>query len=343
MPAEGQDVIWDFSSGVVTDNISSEYIAADNPDFPNALNSRLRGLIFQVFAFDAYEYEGLNEDAYFVIGRTIEEATFPIGAITGGANDELKFVGGNFEYPGQQDFARFPLNYQDSWTNIYEQPLHFELTVAGFGLNAAPGVNRRYFEEHREVVGVGSFIFPDADGEASLPVPGYLIRAERTAIDSVFLGGAEAPAPLMDAFGLTQGATVTDVIYVSYTPGLGTPMLSLDGIGNQVHNLIYRPSGLAFGVDPTSVEDITLEGLSVYPNPTSGGQRLNIQAATSQQVAAVQVLALSGQRICEEFVNTDIQTGTSIVLPNHIVPGMYFVNLVDARGASLGQKKLMVR
>src|SRR5690606_23933525 len=105
--------------------------ATNDPNFPGALNYRERDLIFQGFLIESNEYELLNSDRYGILGRSITDVVYPITSITGGANDELRFVGGNYIYDGNEDNLLFPFDYGDSWTSLYEQTTPFELTVAG--------------------------------------------------------------------------------------------------------------------------------------------------------------------------------------------------------------------
>ncbi|TVR39523.1 MAG: T9SS C-terminal target domain-containing protein [Cryomorphaceae bacterium] len=344
LPSHGEGQLWDFSGALTDSEVSREYMdATGNPDFPGALTYRERDLIFQGFLIGSFEYEAVDETSYRAIGRSITDVVYPITSITGGPNDELRFVGGNYLYPGNYDFLSFPFEYGDSWVMEYEFPMDFELTVAGFGLNATPGQQVRYFTQTRDVVGAGSFIIADEFGDPSFPIPGYLVRAVRTAVDSVFLAGDPAPAPLMGAFGLTQGSTAVDSFYVAYVPGFGSPLLSMYIEGNSPGVLDYRSAAAELGQDPTSVYQYEQEKFEIYPNPAVAGQMINIRANTSQPVAEVQLFNVSGQKVHHVAVNQQIASSGTFMLPSYLTAGMYFVNLVNSAGEIISQNKVIVQ
>lgn len=97
LPAHGTNIVWDFSVAFADETSTRQYFDATNdPNSPGALNYRKRNLIFQEFLIESNEYEGVNTDNLLVIGRSITDVTYLITAITVGANDILRFVGGNY-------------------------------------------------------------------------------------------------------------------------------------------------------------------------------------------------------------------------------------------------------
>lgn len=341
LPEHGDNVLWDFSSLSNDGSFSVTYNAANNDaDFPEAINYRQRNLSFQGLEIESTEYDVLNSDAYSTIGRKLVDVTYSITAMTGGANDELRFVGGAYSYGNGFDYVKFPMEYGDSWSMDYNEITDYELTVAAFGLNETPGQLVRYLTQSREVVGRGSFIIPDENGEPSLPIAGYLLRAVRSAVDSVFLGGDLAPQPLLDAFGLTQGAYAADSFYIAYANGLGTPLLGMNIAPGMTFNYSYRPQAAELG---SSVSEFARSSIQVYPNPVVPGQLLHIQAAIDETVATAQIYSITGQRVHDELLNRDLKMGTAFAVPQHLNAGMYFMHLINNRGETVGQTKFMVK
>ncbi|MEX0967638.1 MAG: T9SS type A sorting domain-containing protein [Bacteroidia bacterium] len=343
-PAHGTDQVWEYSAATEdTIGVSTYMDASANSNYPNALNYRSRNLTFQGYFIQSEEYEALDADGWYPIGRDITDVTYSIASSTGGANDSLRFVGGSYIYPGTYNQLKFPVSYQNQWSMAYEQFIDYELTVAAFGLNKAPGKYVRYFTQDRDVVGEGKVVIPRADGSPSKPFKGLLIRVVRIATDSTFLGGSPAPAPLMAAFGLTQGAVAADSFYVIYAPGFGSPVLSLDIEGSAVANLVYRPGAAALGDEQSSVEEFAANDLTLGPNPVNKGSDLNIELSSSAAINSVHIINLMGQVIYEEKMESPRMDKFSISIPDNTLPGIYFVNLKNASGQIIGNKKIQIK
>ncbi len=341
-PTHGTDQTWDFSSATEASVSINEYMdATADPNFPNALNYRERDLSFQGFVIESDEYESIDADGWYTIGRSIVDVTYSITVITGGPSDNLRFVGGNYIYPGEYKQLQFPLNYQDQWTINYQQDIDFELTVAAFGLNSVPGIFSRYFTQHRQVVGEGTVIIPDENGDPSWPIDALLIKAVRTAVDSTFLGGNPAPPPLMAAFGLTQGSVAADSFYVVYAPGFGSTLLSVDIEGTQISNLVYRPGAASLGT-PSAVKDLWLTNFSIAPNPVSSGNPVQINTTQSVSINAVQIVNLLGQVIYEKREDNSEQDNFSVMIPQNTPTGIYLLIIKDKAGKVIGSEKIQV-
>ena len=255
----------------------------------------------------------------------------------------MRFVGGNYIYPGLYDQLKFPLAYQDQWTLNYRQDVDFELTVATFGLNQTPGKNARYFTQVREVVGEGTVRIPDINGTPSQPFDALLIKVLRTAIDSTFLGGSPAPDPLLTTFGLTQGSVASDSFYVMYAPGFGGTVLSMNmDPGNQVSALFYRPAAARLGSQSTSVEDLIKTNVTSAPNPVKAGSYVYINTQIPVSVNSVQVFSLTGQMIYEKRQDLQTESNFSVLIPENTQAGIYFVNLKDSEGKIIGSRKIHV-
>lgn len=342
-PTHGIGQVWDYSSATSgTPGIVTFTDASGDANFPNALNYRQRNLIFQSLLIESNEYESIDADGWYVLGRSITDVTYSISIITGGANDSLRFVGGNYIYPGVIDQLRFPVAYQNLWTLNYQQDNDFELTVASYGLNKVPGKLSRYFTQVREVVGEGTVIIPDINGAPSQPFDALLIRVVRTSIDSTFLGGAPAPPPLLTAFGLSQGSVAADSFYVIYAPGFGGPVLSMDiNPGNQVSALVYRPSAARLG-DPTSLEKLNMPTFAVAPNPVNAGSYLFIITETPHFINTLQLLSLNGQVISEYRLETQVEGNFPVLIPENTAAGVYLINLKDETGKIVASKGIHV-
>lgn len=345
LPMEGSGLTWDFSSAETEELISREYIdATDDAFFENAFSYRQRDLSFQGLLIESSEYEALDEEGFSAIGRTITEVTYPVDGITGGTNDIVTFVGGNYLYEGENQYLDLPASYEDSWEFTFEEVIDFELSVASFGLDAAPGQQVRYKTITREVVGEGFFIIRDDQGQPSDPISGLLIRVNESRKDSAFLGGAPAPDALMEAFGLIQGDTFTTEFFVAYAYGLGTPLLSMNVDGNDAVNLAYRPQAAMLGDPSNSVKEFTAPSIIAYPNPVAKGQSIQLQTKSNELVASVQLFNMMGEKVHESAFNSGaIASGLNVAIPGHLPSGVYFASLLNDSGQQIGRSKFVVK
>ncbi len=339
LPSEGPDQLWDYSGLVADELLLNEYMsAAGDPLFPDALNYQNLTFYFQQFEIQADEYDGLDEVGFHRQGRNFTEVAYSITSITGGPNDLLRFLGGPDYFDGRMNYLEFPVTYQSQWTENYSEKFNFELTVAAFGLNNAPGNLTRYFTQDREVVGYGQLVIPHFDGTAGEPMDVLLIKANRQAIDSVYLFGEPAPAILMNAFGLVQGQMASDEFYVFYRQNFGSPVMDVNTIPGIP--FYYRPQANDV---VTSTNERSISAMQVFPNPLSAGQKLVIQ--TEQQIPAgyISLRDVSGREVYQERFASDAGKQVQIELPHHLMPGIYFYTLQNALNEILGTGKLQLK
>ncbi|HCQ16973.1 MAG TPA: hypothetical protein DIU20_11960, partial [Cryomorphaceae bacterium] len=209
LPAEGSAQYWDYST------LSYNYVylytyldAAQDPAFNNAFSKISSSFSFQAFQTQGWNYDGMDANEWYAVGRTTRDSAFSITAISGGANDSLFFPASTEAYGGRTDYMKFPTTYPDQWTQTRTEITPFALTVGAFALNHTPGEGKRTQIETREIKGYGKLTIALADGSPSQTLDVLLLKVQRTSIDSFFLGGSLAPAPLMAAFGINQGMSV---------------------------------------------------------------------------------------------------------------------------------------
>jgi hypothetical protein len=338
-PSHGDNQTWDYSGLVNANPFTTVWIdASGDTDFPTALNYRDQQLSFQGFPISAQLYEAVDADGWYDLGRVLEEATYSITAISGGANDVLQFPAQVQVYEGRLNTLDFPVEFEKTWTQSYIEHTQFNLTVAAFGLDNAPGEAQRIHTHTRSVVGQGQLIIPNASGNPSGPLDALLLRIERSAVDSTFLGGSPAPAPLMSAFGLTQGSTVTAEFYAFYIEGFyHTPLnINLDAEGN-VSSVFYRPAAAELA---TSIGNITTDEVGIYPNPVAAGDVLTI--AGNNVAVTAEVVDMTGRMVFSSAIPANAGNAR-INLPAGMVPGLYSLVLRGSDAAPVSVSKIIVR
>jgi type IX secretion system substrate protein len=329
-PSSGDGQTWDLSNLMTTHYIDQTYVDASGDDFyTDAVNYRISLYIFNGFDIDSKDFYVNDDQGYARIGRRITEVEYSIAQITGGPNDKLKMVGGNFPFEGRENFIKFPLQLDKSWTESYTVPTHYELTVEGFGLNETPGVFNSYETQTRTVVGSGKLTIPDKEGGV-MTINALLIKSEYSDVDSVFLGGQPAPPQLMAAFGLTQGATSSSETYEFYSPGFGQFVASYDMTEEYVSysEVSKAKSSVAFEV---------INLLNVYPNPVKSGTILNI-SNSKFDLTNVVLVDQAGKVVLENQMNGK----SNLSIPNSVSTGTYLLNSYDVNGTIISTNKIII-
>lgn len=339
-PTEGPGQTWDYSSLVQLNMSTTDYhSAAGSPHFPEALNYYETDLFFYDFPIEADRYHALDDQGIYEQGRLITNIKHGIGSITGNPNDSLRFVGRADVYDGRLDFVQFPLSYQDEWTQSHIEELQFELSAGAFGLVNAPGSYKEYVSQERTVVGYGSLIIPNFDGEAGEPMEALLIRIDDVIIDSVFLFGEPAPPVLMQVFGLTQGSVSTSMSYVFYRQYFGAPALRIETLAS-VNSAFYRPQAIDI---TTMIAEHNTQAIKLYPNPVYAGRQLTILAPGDVQNGYFNLYDLTGKVVVHQSFETNEGGQTLAEVPASLRSGLYMYGLYTTNGTSLGRGKLQVR
>jgi hypothetical protein len=336
-PTEGPDQTWDYSgltAGAL--NLRDFTDVRTDTNILGAYNSREFDLSFQGFPIASTSYEGLDEEGWFEVGRTITEVAHSITPITGGPNDTLRILGANEIFDGRINKVKFPMAFGDEWEGSETRREAFLLSVAAFGLNRTPGYRQGTSTEERSIVGHGMLTLPTVDGENLQPVRCLLTKVKRSIVDSTFLGGAPAPPALMAAFGLTQGGITTDSFYVFYTPGLGAPFFSWGTLDNTVAFFRVQP-----GRQPATGTRNQVLGIStVYPNPVASGQQITFRAEQTVTAGEVVLLNALGHQISQTAFAAGLEFKLDV--PAHCPAGIYYYQVRNQANGITHAGKLLV-
>ncbi|NQW29635.1 MAG: T9SS type A sorting domain-containing protein [Ignavibacteria bacterium] len=342
VPEHGNGITWNYSGNGLEILTSTTWTSAlGDADFPDALNSRAQTLLFNVFQISSRLYESVDAKGWFEPGRIITEVTHSITNFTGGPEDVLTFPSQIQHYLGRVNTLEFPVSYQKSWTQSRDEIIKFELTVMAYGLNKTPGENRTKHSQFREVVGEGKLIIPDINGNPTSPMDALVIRLKQFVVDSFFLGGSPAPAPLLAAFNLSQGSTDSLVSYMFYVPNFAAPAFSLqlDPNGN-VFSAFARPG--AADVTSSVAESAFPFATSTFPNPVNAGEILTIDVGVSTG-NIIDVVDLTGRVVVTTSVAHTNNNQVQLRLPTGIAPGLYTVTVRSADAKLLSASQVIVR
>lgn len=345
LPTEGADQAWDYSSLSATSTFSTQWHdASGDIDFPTALNYENTELFFQTFVMRARIYEAVDADGWYNQGRSIFDTTFSITAISGGANDVLNFPTQVQPNHGRNNFLEFPASLGSTWTESFYQETQFNLTVVAFGLSNTPGLQRSRIEITRTVVGDGTLVIPDENGNPSGTLDAILVKLDAyTAVDSFFLGGQPAPAQLLTAFGLTQGAeTDYNPAYLFYVPGFTSPVLNINlDASEAISSAYYKPSAAALA---TSINDAqALTALKTYPNPIAAGASLSVGLGEGADgISTIELMDVTGRTVANQTIQPNTNTA-QLAIPSTVVAGIYSVILRDAKNTLLQTTRIVVQ
>ncbi|OAV42860.1 hypothetical protein A3850_016665 [Lewinella sp. 4G2] len=340
IPEGGENQVWDYSNVQYTDDRVRNYEAADNAEYPTATSFYSTPNTFQSFTYPSGLYEVKDEQRWGELGTFFETQNFGITPLTGGPTDTLTFPG-RAARVGESGTRRliFPTTFGSSWVDEFTGSEQFELSVAGFGLNGTPGERRGVNRAEREVIGYGQLILRGDMGNApNVEYEVLLVRSIETSTDSIFLGGAPAPAPLLAAFQLTQGAMAADTIYEFYgLTDIGAPLFRYN-TSTAGDATIFRPQRQGI----TSVSNPALLRSAVYPNPAPAGSRLSFAFSEAIPARSTFVLrSLDGRPVHRQSIGaaTDIIS----IIPSPLVrPGVYIYSFLSAEGRLLGSGKVLM-
>lgn len=345
-PSTGANQTWDYTGMTKSTNTPRPYFVSNDPAFPNSYHYYRTFVVFQGFLIRSNFHSALDNQGYSIYAKEQFDTTYSITAITGGANDEINFPDAKILYVHRANSVKFPLNNNDTWQDSTILNTPYNLTVAAFGLNNTPGVNKitQYFTN--SVVGHGTLVMNDSLGDESEAMEVLLVKSVQVSVDSFFLGGAPAPTALTNAFGLVQGDSTTFVQYSFYRKGYGDFVLSMFSVNENANSdltsLFFNENAV---VKKSTLSINTLEGsgdIKVYPNPIKAGGTLSINLNNNSKTPrAIRIFSIDGREVYnQQLVHTN-STYVSCQLPSNFA-GISFVQLLDKEGAIISTERLIV-
>lgn len=325
IPAHGANLMYDYSTLSNADVDTIPYIDATRTGFETYTRFNYGStMLAQLQLFSEYYTHKLTDGIARVGAYKLPE-TFNISTISGGPNDELVFPGGSSIFVNPSYQVKFPSTYGTTWTASFKYQTDFALSVAAFGLTNAPGQQRQYVSQVDSVVGWGQLRVPTTSG-VSIYYDVLLMKQQLTFIDSVFLNGSPAPAPLLSAFGLAQGQTGASNSYVFYAAGFERPLLII-GMSNDwqtAERSFHTANGLAtFGLN--EMDNFTKA--TVYPNPTAAGSTVYFDALPNGNTTDLWVFDVYGKVVHRESLSSNGATNMQWQVPANYKAGIYMYQL----------------
>ncbi len=342
IPTGGENQVWDYSN-VQPDSLfvlNFQPVPEEDTCFVGAQTQGPLTFFFQAFRYPGVRYTAYQEDGRFNVGRKTEGAKFPLTAITGSPMDTLNILPRTIR--GKETLIPFPATFGTIAQDSFVQAAPFELSVAAFGLNRTPAAQTFTTKKTVEVIGYGDLILPALSGVPSEPLEALLVRETTVEVANYTLAGGPAPAMLLQAFGVSQNETTTDVDYYFHVKGMGRSAARLlPTAGSTDYRFQFRrvPPGTT-----TSVGNVNKPApLSFFPNPVRPGEIIQLTTPTGISGGMVRLLDLQGRIISENAFATFPGDRVGFRVPAAVKPGLYFQQVVDQGGRLVGVGKVVVR
>lgn len=342
IPTGGENQVWDYSS-VQPDSLfvlSFEPVPEEDTCFVGAQTQGAVNFFFQAFLFPGVRYTAYEEGGRFNVGSKTNGAKFPLTAVTGSPMDTLNILPRTVR--AKETLIPFPATFGTIAQDSFVRTTSLELSVAAFGLNRTPSAQIVTTRKTVEVIGYGDLILPALSGVPSEPLEALLVRETTVDVANYTLAGGPAPAPLLQAFGVSQNETTTETSYFFHVKGLGRSAARLlPTAGSTDYRFQFRrvPSGITTSVNSIS----SREPLRFSPNPVRPGEVLRVSTPDGVTGGTLRLLDLQGRSITENPFRSLPGDNIEFRIPATVRAGLYFQQLVDERGRLVGVGKVLVR
>ncbi len=344
-PATGANQTWDYSN---VDTLGSDiyyYYNSTNGQFTStAINEDVSEPITKDRYISLYNYLDKNNNGIIWPGFSADYQVYPIGDLTNNPNDSFYVLEQTQVYAQPQYTLRFPVTENSSWAANTRRVINFQITLSNFMMNKMPGSKVTNFNRKDTVTGWGRLRVP-VENSKSVWYDVLMVRRVVKRIDSLYLNGAPAPAPLLAAFGLTQGDNADEYRTYFYRANDFFPLMFI----NHGEDASYSSAIFAmYNTDNLTVTGLKETGSAVsaalYPNPLTGNN-LQVSFLKDENAAwKINVLNMLGQAVQSQHVNAGAgNVNATVNVSNAVANGVYLVQLVDANGIVRGTSKVIVK
>lgn len=328
---------WDITTATDS-NVYSNFFnrPANSATFPTATFVIPRHYIINaglMYDFDAMR--DVSTAGIITLGEHINRQAIPLVSITTNPNDSLVFIDQDIVYNAPEHKIKYPCTMGTKWRDSVVLVTKFNLTVTSSGLNNTPGERKATRITDYEVTGWGKMRVNDHKGNATGYTDVLVVDRTEVTTDSFFLGGMPAPPSLLAAFGVTQGQTQPQYKRFYFRAGEYVGLLEInyeDAAFTKVEQIRKHSQRL----EPTSVNTINKEQISIYPNPViKGSFTVNIDGPEDN--FSYQIFNVTGQ-----LAETGIVPSNGLIeIKQNLPAGTYIIKLTSSEGAQ-GVKRLSI-
>jgi hypothetical protein len=343
IPMGGENQVWDYSNVQIDSLTIFLYDAVPEEDtcFATAQTVNYGTSSFQAFTYPSARYTAYEEGGRFDVGVKTDGAKFPLTAITGNPLDTLAVLPRTTSF--RSTLISLPSTFGTITRDTFDQSAPLEITVAAFGLNRTPATQDLNTVRTVEVIGYGDLILPARAGFSSGPLEALLVKTTTVAVNTYTLAGGPAPPALLQAFGVSQNESVVVENYFFQVKGMGRSAANIQqrtpGSGDYQFRYRRVPPGITTGLGSINKP----EPLSFFPNPVRPGGVLRLTAPADVTGGVVRLIDLQGRTITESTFSTLAGDTIEFGVPVSVKPGLYFQQVVNARGRLVGVGKVLVQ
>ncbi|GAB2870900.1 hypothetical protein [Hymenobacter ruber] len=347
-PTTGANQAWDYRTlGASGAPYSVAYLPVPaSGGIAGAQWTRARQAVFGTIAYNYTAYLSLAATGRMGLGRTVPRQATSIRASTGGANDSLVINAQTARYgAGTAGIVDFPLPLTAGSRNqtFFRFGVTGTITAAAAGLNRTPFRIVQRYTYVDSVAGWGTVRIPVAGrSTGSNPLPALLVRSRVLRQDSVYLNGSPAPAALLAAFGITQGAISVTAYDAFWRTGSAQPLLELYYPNRQYAIPNFADYSTESTVLATRASSPLAENWQAWPNPLAAGQALQLAlpGALPGQPVQLTIQDALGRAVLSQALPL---TGVGVTLPatatEALRPGLY--RLTVRQGAQQATSRLL--
>ncbi|HOY06523.1 MAG TPA: T9SS type A sorting domain-containing protein [Saprospiraceae bacterium] len=337
---------WDFSAFTSDETYTNPFIAETDPFYTDegidvyvldfkSLTNTLGYYVYSEFDF--------NENGVYDRGIYVSEQEYPLTDFTGNANDKIVFPMQTYVYEGGRQTMQFPATYQSSWSSVSRRSVNLNITVSAFGLNNTPFQQVFSFFRTDTVIGWGKMRIHE-NGVPTIPYDVLMVRSAQFAVDSFYsANGAPAPAPLMAAFGITQGQhTGVTNRYTMFREGYSRPL----AIFNYGSNNYTPPANVYFDTQDLNTTGTFQPGQStfatvLFPNPSTSGDLTLQVVGDAPQFDTYKIYDMEGKIV--QKGPAQLENGVlQIRLNDPVINGTYTLQVTGNKKQTLVSEQFVV-
>lgn len=315
---------WDLSTATYGTTFTTTRFATTIPGLSQVTFGEDMYYSFGSFGYSNIIGGAITAAGYQRFGENMARQAFGLGTLTGNTNDSLVFNQQVVTYSAPRTMIAFPATTGSTWSSNYNYHTGFAITVAMYSLNNTPGERRTYVERADSVKGWGQMRVKDASGHAT----GYMdVLAVETSVkvkDSFYLAGSPAPAPMLSAFGLSQGQIENTYYTYYYRAGEIDPVLTIEYDNASRSNIVssYTHTDRL----PSDVKNMALSGdIKLYPNPSANGDITLYAQELNSGSWTYEVMNIAGQIIAVGHLQAN--NGNATLHISNYAQGLHYLSL----------------